>query len=107
MKADFIPLVVGLLVFVSSLVSLRFGLSVAIIEILLGAIAGGLGLKPEDWMLYLASFGGIVLTFLAGTEIDTRLMKEKFKESFLIGTFSFLIPLSEFFSMPIILLHGA
>ncbi|MBI3814655.1 MAG: cation:proton antiporter [Nitrospinae bacterium] len=92
MKADFIPLVVGLLVFVSSLVSLRFGLSVAIIEILIGAIAGGLGLEPEDWMLYLSSFGGIVLTFLAGTEIDTRLMKEKFKESFSIGTFSFLIP---------------
>jgi len=92
MKADFIPLVVGLLVFVSSLISLRFGLSVAIIEILIGAIAGGLGLKPEEWMLYLSSFGGIVLTFLAGTEIDTRLMKEKFKESFLIGAFSFLIP---------------
>lgn len=92
MKADFIPLVVGLLVFISSLLSLRFGLSVAIIEILLGTIAGGLGLKPEEWMLYLASFGGIVLTFLAGTEIDTRLMKEKFKESFLIGTFSFLVP---------------
>jgi Kef-type K+ transport system membrane component KefB len=92
LKADFIPLVVGLLVFISSLLSLRFGLSVAIIEILLGTIAGGIGLKPEDWMLYLASFGGIVLTFLAGAEIDTRLMKEKFKESFLIGTFSFLVP---------------
>ena len=43
-------------------------------------------------MLYLAGFGGILLTFLAGTEIDTRLMKEKFKESFLIGTASFFFP---------------
>ncbi|HBO84957.1 MAG: potassium transporter [Deltaproteobacteria bacterium GWC2_42_11] len=92
MKADFIPLVVGLLVFISSLISLRVGLSVAIIEILLGAIAGNLGLKTEDWMIYLAGFGGIILTFLAGTEIDTRLMKEKFKESFFIGIFSFLVP---------------
>jgi Kef-type K+ transport system membrane component KefB len=92
MKADFIPLIVGLLVFVSSLISLKVGLSVAIIEIILGAIAGNLGLNTEEWMMYLASFGGIILTFLAGTEIDTGLMKEKFKESFLIGFFSFLLP---------------
>jgi len=91
-KADFVPLIVGLLVFLSSLVSLRLGLSVAIIEIIAGAMAGNLGLKPEDWMVYLANFGGIILTFLAGTEIDTRLMKAKLKESFLIGAFSFFAP---------------
>ena len=38
MNADVIPLVVGFLIFFSSLLSLRFGLSVAIIEILLGAM---------------------------------------------------------------------
>ncbi len=91
MRADII-LIAGVLVFISSLISLRVGLSVAIIEILLGAIAGNLGVQPDDWMLYLASFGGILLTFLAGTEIDTKLMKERFKESFLIGIFSFLTP---------------
>jgi len=82
----------GVLVFVSSLLSLKLGLSVAIIEILLGAIGGYFGLKPEEWMTYLAGFGGILLTYLAGTEIDTRLMREKFKESMLIGGFSFLCP---------------
>lgn len=91
MRADIIA-IAGILVFISSLISLKFGLSVAIIEILMGAIAGNFGVQPDDWMLYLASFGGILLTFLAGTEIDTKLMKEKFKESFLIGTFSFLLP---------------
>ncbi|VVB91738.1 Sodium/hydrogen exchanger family protein [uncultured archaeon] len=91
MRADII-LVTGILVFISSLISLRAGLSVAVIEILLGVIAGNLGVQPDDWMLYLASFGGILLTFLAGTEIDTKLMKERFKESFLIGVFSFLTP---------------
>jgi len=105
MKADYIPLLVGLLVFISSLVSLKAGLSVAIIEIIVGAIAGNLGLKAEEWMLYLASFGGIVLTFLAGTEIDTKLMKEKFKESFLIGTFSFLIPFIGVFLFTYFIVH--
>lgn len=83
---------VGLLIFLSSLISLRLGISLAIIEILLGMIASSFGLKTEDWMIYLANFGGILLTFLAGTEIDTKLMREKFKESFLIGSFSFLCP---------------
>jgi len=92
MKGDYIPLVVGLLVFLASIISLRLGLSVAIIEITLGTIAGNLGLKTEEWMLYIAQFGGIILTYLAGTEIDTKLFKEKFKESFLIGLFSFLAP---------------
>jgi Kef-type K+ transport system membrane component KefB len=92
MRGDYIPLAVGLLVFLASIISLRLGLSVAIIEIFLGAIAGNLGLKTEDWMVYIAQFGGIILTYLAGTEIDIRLFREKFKESFLIGFFSFLIP---------------
>jgi Kef-type K+ transport system membrane component KefB len=92
MKADAIPLIVGVIVFLSSIISLKLSLSVAIIEIILGAAAGNLGLKPEEWMTYIAAFGGIILTFLAGTEIDTRLMKEKFKASFLIGMLSFLVP---------------
>jgi len=87
-----VPLIAGALIFVASLISLRLGLSVAIVEILLGAVAGNFGLQTEDWMTYLASFGGILLTFLAGTEIDVPLMKEKFKQCFLIGTLSFIVP---------------
>ncbi|MDP3878779.1 MAG: cation:proton antiporter [Dehalococcoidales bacterium] len=87
-----IPLVMGIIVLGASLISLRLGISVAIIEILLGAVGGSLGLHTQDWMIYLAGFGGITLTFLAGTEIDTGMMREKFKESFLIGFFSFLAP---------------
>jgi Kef-type K+ transport system membrane component KefB len=96
-KADLIPLVAGAMVFLASLISLKLGLSVAIVEIMLGAAAGNLGLKPEEWMTYMAGFGGIILTFLAGTEIDTRLMREKFKASFLIGMFSFLLPFAAVF----------
>ena len=92
MQADVIPLITIGLVFLASLISLRLGLSVAIIEIILGVFAGNLGLKAEDWMVFLASFGGIMLTFLAGTEIDIPLMKAKLKESVLIGGFSFLVP---------------
>ncbi len=92
MNENMMPLAAGIIVLLASLISLKVGLSVAIIEIALGAVGGYFGLHTQEWMTYLAGFGGITLTFLAGTEIDMRLMKEKFKESFLIGFFSFLAP---------------
>ena len=104
-KVDAVPLIVGSLVFLASIVSLRVGLSVAIIEILIGTAAAYFGLQAEDWMLYIAGFGGIVLTFLAGSEIDTHLMREKFKESFLIGTSSFLVPFAGVFLYTFFIAH--
>jgi Kef-type K+ transport system membrane component KefB len=92
MPVDSIPLITGLLIFAASIISLRLGVSVAIIEILLGSIAGNFGLRTELWMQYLAGFGGIILTFLAGTEIDTKMMRKTLKESLLIGGMSFLVP---------------
>jgi Kef-type K+ transport system membrane component KefB len=92
MHADAVPLIAGLLIFAASLISLRFGISVAIIEILLGSIAGNFGLHSQEWMQYLAGFGGIILTFLAGSEIDTAIMRKTMKESLLIGGLSFLFP---------------
>jgi Kef-type K+ transport system membrane component KefB len=66
---------------------------VAIIELILGALFGNLGvIHVESWMSLVAGFGGILLTFLAGTEIDTDLMREKFTQTFLIGFLSFLVP---------------
>lgn len=93
METSTIPLIAGILVFLASIISLRFGISVAIVELLLGVIAGNyFGFQPEPWMTYLAGFGGIVLTFLAGAEVDLPLLRSKFKESMLIGGASFLIP---------------
>jgi Kef-type K+ transport system membrane component KefB len=86
-------LVLVIAIFIASLISLRVGLAVAIIELIIGAIFGNLGfLHATDWMSLIATFGGILLTFMAGTEIDTHVMREKYKESFLIGFFTFLAP---------------
>src|SRR5438034_5666457 len=83
----------GFLILAASMVSVELGLSVAIIEILVGVAAGNLlGLTSTPWIDFLASFGSIVLTFLAGAEVDPRLMREKLRESLLIGGLSFLLP---------------
>lgn len=94
MEPDKIPLIAGLLIFTASVLSLRLGLSVAIFELLLGLAAGNLGLRPADWMLYIAGFGGIVLTFLAGAEVDGRLLKDNFRQAALLSFFSFFAPLA-------------
>lgn len=77
----------------ASLISVRIGVSVALVEICVG-IAGGnvLGIQPTSWILSLAGFGSVVLTFLAGAEIDVDLMKNKWKETLGIGLASFLVP---------------
>ena len=56
----------------ASIVSIRVAISVALIEIVVGAIAGNtIGLEITPWVNFLAGFGAILLTFLAGTEIET------------------------------------
>src|SRR5471030_3319644 len=85
-------IVVGL-VLVASMISVELGISAAIIEILLGVFAGNvLHMHPTTWLVFIASFAGILLTFLAGTEVNTDTLKSKLKESILIGGLSFLIP---------------
>ncbi len=88
-----IPTVAGLLVMLASLASVELGVSVALLEISLGVVAGNfLGLQSPPWMDFLASFGSIVLTFLAGAEVDPEVMQAKLKDSLLIGGLSFVVP---------------
>lgn len=88
-----IAVIAGLLVLLASVASVELGISVALIEITFGVVAGNfLSLTSPPWMDFLASFGSILLTFLAGAEVDPRVMQEKFKESLLIGSVSFAAP---------------
>lgn len=89
----FIATIAGALILLASIASVELALSVAITEIAAGILAGNLlGLHTTPWMDFLAGFAGIVLTFLAGTEVDPELLREKWKESALIGGLSFLAP---------------
>ena len=77
----------------ASLISIRIAVSVALIEILVGALAGNLiGLHVTDWVNFLAGFGAILLTFLAGTEIDPRIVRKHFWSSTSIGVIGFFAP---------------
>ncbi len=81
----------------ASFFSIKVGLSVALVEILIGAVAGNIpGLREHvqqtDYTTLLAGIGSILLTFLAGAEIDPVSLKKHWKASLSIGAVSFVLP---------------
>jgi Kef-type K+ transport system membrane component KefB len=85
--------ILAALVLIAAVVSVEFGVSVAIIEITLGVVAANLfGISSTPWIDFIGSFAGIVLTFLAGAEVDPALLRREWKPAVLIGGLSFLLP---------------
>ncbi len=67
--------------------------SVALLEIVIGAVAGNLvDLPLTPWVSYLAGFGAILLTFLAGAEIDVKVIRRNFGSTMTIGLVGFFAP---------------
>ena len=67
--------------------------SIALLEIIVGAIAGNLvELRLMPWVNYMAGFGAILLTFLAGAEIDVQVIRRNFWSSMSIGVVGFFAP---------------
>lgn len=81
------------LALLASVVSIRLVVSVALVEIVAGVLAGNLfGLPTTPWTDFLGVLGSVVLTFLAGAEIDPSSFKASLKSSLIIGTLAFLFP---------------
>jgi len=77
----------------ASLISIRLGVSVALVEIGLGVLGGNaLGLGTTPWIDFLALFGSVLLTFLAGAEIDPGSLKRHLGRAVAIGFVSFALP---------------
>jgi Kef-type K+ transport system membrane component KefB len=65
----------------------------ALVEIVAGMLAGNLiALHTTLWIDFVAGFGSILLTFLAGAEIDPAVLRKQLVPSTVIGTASFAAP---------------
>lgn len=81
------------LAFTASLVSIRLGISVALVEILVGVLAGNVfHIHTTPWIDFLAIFGSGLLTFLAGAELEPETLRRHLKPALAIGFVSFLAP---------------
>src|SRR5512143_2903150 len=62
-------------------------------QLLIGASVGAAMLgTQEPWIKFLSGTGAILLTFLAGAELDPAIFKTKWKEATAVGMISFLTP---------------
>lgn len=90
---QYVAMALSVVVLLASMISVEVGVSIAVVEIVLGIVVGNLlHLPTPAWLTFLASFGSIVLTFLAGAEVDPGVLRDKLKQSLVIGGLSFLLP---------------
>ena len=94
----------------AALVSIRIAIPVALVEIVVGAIAANIpGVKEHvtetEFVTFLAGVGSIILTFLAGAEIDPVSLKRHWKPSVAIGVVSFALPFLGAFAFCGLVLH--
>jgi Kef-type K+ transport system membrane component KefB len=88
------------LALVATLLSIRLRIATALSEIVVGTVAqlllgvflaSSLG-ADQPWVKFLSGTGAIVLTFLAGAEIDPDVFRLRWKEASVIGLISFAAP---------------
>ncbi|MDQ5988114.1 MAG: Glutathione-regulated potassium-efflux system protein KefB [Syntrophus sp. SKADARSKE-3] len=79
----------------------RLKISIALMEIMVGSVVGYAAFKlgyldkialQADWMKFCTGLGAMLLTFLAGAELNPEVMKAKIKEVSLIGLIGFFAP---------------
>lgn len=85
----------------ATLLAIWLKISTALTEIVVGTVAqlavgalvgaAGLGAKT-GWITFLAGTGAIVLTFLAGAELDPAMFRAKWKEATVVGLVGFFAP---------------
>src|SRR5665213_2890923 len=62
-----------------------------IAQVIIGAVIGAAVLGTgESWITFLSGAGAIVLTFLAGAELDPAVFKAKWKEASAVGVVGFI-----------------
>lgn len=89
------------LALIATMLAIWFKVSTALSEIVVGTIAqliigiivgrNALG-SSSGWVTFLAGTGAIVLTFLAGAELDPAIFRIKWKEALLVGLAGFFAP---------------
>lgn len=86
---------------ISTIIANRLKISNALMEIIIGAIIGFVAYKTSftsrlaldaDWMKFIAGVAAIMLTFLAGSELNPDSLRSKFKEIMTVGLVGFFAP---------------
>ncbi|MHB8771338.1 MAG: cation:proton antiporter [Syntrophales bacterium] len=86
---------------VSAIIAYHLRVSIALVEICVGVFAAatassagvaGILHADSEWLRFLASSGAVLLTFLAGAELDPVVIRKKIKEVTVVGLIGFCAP---------------
>ena len=89
------------LALVGTFLGSRLEISNALMEITVGILAGTVATRyfgpealgtNEPWLVFIASTGAVLLTFLAGAELDANTIRTRWKEVLVVGLVSFAAP---------------
>ncbi|HBT46786.1 MAG TPA: potassium transporter Kef [Peptococcaceae bacterium] len=85
----------------SAIIAYHLRISIALVEICVGIIAAAVAAafgkvealgSDQEWLRFLASSGAVLLTFLAGAELERDVMQKKLKEVTVVGLVGFFAP---------------
>jgi Kef-type K+ transport system membrane component KefB len=85
----------------STILANRLKISIALMEIIVGTVIGFAAFQMgyfdnlslnADWLKFCTGLGAMLLTFLAGAELNPDVMKAKIKEVSIIGSIGFFAP---------------
>ncbi len=86
---------------ISAVIAYHLRISIALVEICVGIAAAALFgyfgrvdllASDSEWLRFLASSGAVLLTFLAGAELEPEIIQKKLKEVSVVGLIGFLAP---------------
>ncbi len=85
--------IIGLSIALAGVLAIEFGLSAAVLEIVMGFCARNvIHIWDAAWVRFIADFGLITLMFIAGFEVDIPMLRKNFGKSTVVGGLSFLVP---------------
>jgi Kef-type K+ transport system membrane component KefB len=85
----------------ATVIAYHLKMSIALVEICVGVTAAAIANHywgqdalggNLEWLRFLASIGAVLLTFLAGAELEPRVIRTKWKEVFIVGIIGFIAP---------------
>ena len=86
---------------IAAVIAYHFRISIALVEICIGvaaaAVCSSLGKgdflsADSEWLRFLAASGAVLLTFLAGAELEPNVIRTKLKEVSVVGLVGFFAP---------------
>jgi Kef-type K+ transport system membrane component KefB len=89
------------LAIVAAVIAYHLRISIALVEICTGVLVAGIATyfgkldalgADLEWLKFLAASGAVLLTFLAGAELDPDMIRKKIKEVSIVGIIGFFAP---------------